>query len=79
MILSVTLLTRSFGVIVMFAGLFLLFIAIYALVRGSAKMFRVRSRGAAWAVLGYTTATVTGSPATDPHKRPTAPAGSGSR
>lgn len=51
-ILAVTLLTRSFGVIVMFAGLFLLFIAIYALVRGSAKMFRVRSRGSAWAALG---------------------------
>lgn len=51
-ILAVTLLTRSFGVIVMFAGLFLFFIAIYALVRGSAKVFRVRSRGAAWAALG---------------------------
>lgn len=51
-ILAVTLLTRSFGVIVMFAGLFLFFIAIYALVRGSAQLFRVRSRGAAWAALG---------------------------
>jgi hypothetical protein len=51
-ILAVTLLTRSFGVIVMLAGLFLFFIAIYALVRGSAKLFRVRSRGAAWAALG---------------------------
>ncbi|MDF2561236.1 MAG: hypothetical protein K0R99_2682 [Microbacterium sp.] len=51
-ILAVTLLTRSFGVIVMLAGVFLFFIAIYALVRGSAKLFRVRSRGAAWAALG---------------------------
>lgn len=51
-ILAITLLTRSLGVILMFAGLVLFFVAIYALVRGSAEIFRVRSRGAALAALG---------------------------
>lgn len=51
-VLAVLLLTRSLGVIMMFAGLVLFFVAIYGIVRGSAKLFRVRSRGAAWAALG---------------------------
>ncbi len=51
-ILAITLLTRSLGVLMMFAGLFLFFVAIYGIVRGSAKFFRVRSRGAALAALG---------------------------
>lgn len=51
-ILAITLLTRSLGVLMMFAGLFLFFVAIYGIVRGSAKLFRVRSRGAALAALG---------------------------
>lgn len=50
--LAVLLLTRSLGMIMMLAGLGLFFVAIYAIVRGSAKLFRVRSRGAAWAALG---------------------------
>ncbi|GAB3631881.1 hypothetical protein GCM10027421_12340 [Microbacterium shaanxiense] len=50
--LVITLLTRSLGAILMLAGFFLFFIAIYGIVRGSAKLFRVRSRGAAWAALG---------------------------
>lgn len=50
--LAITLMTRSLGVILMFAGVFLFFVAIYAIVRGSAKLFRVGSRGAAWAALG---------------------------
>nr|WP_225855771.1 G5 domain-containing protein [Microbacterium algeriense] len=52
MVLAVLLLTRSLGVIMMLAGLVLFFVAIYGIVRGSAKLFRVRSRGAAWAALG---------------------------
>lgn len=51
-ILAITLVTRSLGVILILAGLFLFFVAIYGLVRGSAKFFQVRSRGAAWAALG---------------------------
>lgn len=51
-VLVIMLLTRSLGAILMFAGLVLFFVAIYAIVRGSAKLFRVRSRGAAWAALG---------------------------
>ena len=51
-VLAILLLTRSLGIIMMFAGLILFFVAIYAIVRGSAKLFRVRSRGAAWAALG---------------------------
>lgn len=51
-VLAVLLLTRSLGIIMVFAGLVLFFVAIYAIVRGSAKLFRVRSRGAAWAALG---------------------------
>lgn len=51
-ILAITLLTRSLGVLMMFAGLFLFFVAIYGIVRGSAKLLRVRSRGAALAALG---------------------------
>lgn len=51
-ILVITLLTRSLGAILMLAGLVLFFVAIYGIVRGSAKLFRVRSRGAAWAALG---------------------------
>ncbi|MDQ0727245.1 G5 domain-containing protein [Microbacterium sp. W4I20] len=51
-ILVITLLTRSLGAILMLAGFVLFFVAIYAIVRGSAKLFRVRSRGAAWAALG---------------------------
>ncbi|KQV03018.1 hypothetical protein ASD13_06160 [Microbacterium sp. Root1433D1] len=51
-VLAILLLTRSLGIIMMFAGLTLFFVAIYAIVRGSAKLFRVRSRGAAWAALG---------------------------
>lgn len=51
-ILATTLLTRSLGVLMMFAGLFLFFVAIYGIVRGSAKVFRVRSRGMALAALG---------------------------
>jgi hypothetical protein len=51
-ILAITLLTRSLGVILMLAGLFLFFVAIYGIVRGSVKLFRVRSRGAGWAALG---------------------------
>ncbi|CAH0255342.1 hypothetical protein SRABI76_03349 [Microbacterium oxydans] len=51
-VLLITLLTRSFGTILMFAGLVLFFVAIYGIVRGSVKLFRVRSRGAAWAALG---------------------------
>jgi hypothetical protein len=51
-VLAILLLTRSLGIIMMLAGLVLFFVAIYAIVRGSAKLFRVRSRGAAWAALG---------------------------
>ena len=51
-ILAITLLTRSLGVLMMLAGLFLFFVAIYGIVRGSVKLFRVRSRGAALATLG---------------------------
>lgn len=51
-VLVVTLLTRSLGSILMLAGFVLFFVAIYGIVRGSAKLFRVRSRGAAWAALG---------------------------
>ncbi|EYT60853.1 hypothetical protein D514_0107900 [Microbacterium sp. UCD-TDU] len=51
-VLAILLLTRSLGIIMMFAGLILFFVAIYAIVRGSARLFRVRSRGAAWAALG---------------------------
>ena len=51
-VLAILLLTRSLGVIMMLAGLVLFFVAIYGIVRGSAKLFRVRSRGAAWAALG---------------------------
>lgn len=51
-VLLITLLSRSLGVIVVLAGLVLFFVAIYGIVRGSAKLFRVRSRGAAWAALG---------------------------
>lgn len=51
-ILLITLLTRSLGAVLMLAGVVLFFVAIYGIVRGSAKLFRVRSRGAAWAALG---------------------------
>lgn len=51
-VLAILLLTRSLGVIMMLAGLVLFFVAIYGIVRGSANLFRVRSRGAAWAALG---------------------------
>jgi resuscitation-promoting factor RpfB len=51
-VLAITLLTRSLGVLMMFAGLLLFFVAIYGIVRGSAKLFRVRSRGSALAALG---------------------------
>lgn len=51
-VLVITLLTRSLGAILMLAGVVLFFVAIYGIVRGSAKLFRVRSRGAAWAALG---------------------------
>lgn len=51
-ILAITLLTRSLGAILLLAGCFLFFVAIYAIVRGSATLFRVRSRGAGWAALG---------------------------
>lgn len=51
-VLAITLLTRSLGVLMMLAGMFLFFVAIYGIVRGSAKLFRVRSRGAALAALG---------------------------
>lgn len=51
-VLAITLLTRSLGVLMMLAGMFLFFVAIYGIVRGSAKLFRVRSRGAAVAALG---------------------------
>lgn len=46
-ILETALITRSLGVILMLAGFALFFIAIYAIVRGSPKFFRVRSRGTA--------------------------------
>ena len=51
-VLLITLLTRSLGAVLMLAGAVLFFAAIYGIVRGSAKLFRVRSRGAAWAALG---------------------------
>lgn len=51
-ILLILLLTRSLGAILMLAGVVLFFVAIYGIVRGSAKLFRVSSRGAAWAALG---------------------------
>lgn len=51
-IVIITLLTRSLGAILMLAGVVLFFVAIYGIARGSAKLFRVRSRGAAWAALG---------------------------
>lgn len=51
-ILVSALLTRSLGAILLLAGFVLFFVAIYGIVRGSAKIFRVRSRGAAWAALG---------------------------
>lgn len=51
-VLVITLLTRSLGAILLLAGCVLFFAAIYGIVRGSAKLFRVRSRGAAWAALG---------------------------
>lgn len=51
-ILLIVLLTRSLGAILMLAGVVLFFVSIYGIVRGSAKLFRVRSRGAAWAALG---------------------------
>jgi len=50
--LVITLLTRSFGMILLLAGCVLFFVAIYGIVRGSVKLFRVRSRGAAWGALG---------------------------
>jgi hypothetical protein len=51
-VLLVTLLTRSLGAILILAGFVLFFVAIYGIVRGSAKLFRVRSRGMAWVALG---------------------------
>ncbi|MEW2462315.1 G5 domain-containing protein [Microbacterium sp. NPDC047426] len=51
-VLAVALLTRSLGVILMLAGVVLFFVAVYAIARGSARFFRVRSRGAGWAALG---------------------------
>lgn len=51
-ILVIALLTRSLGAILLLVGFVLFFVAIYGIVRGSAKIFRVRSRGAAWAALG---------------------------
>ncbi|WP_337026658.1 G5 domain-containing protein [Microbacterium sp. LB16] len=51
-VLAITLLTRSLGVLLLLAGCFLFFVAVYAIVRGSAVLFRVRSRGAGWAALG---------------------------
>lgn len=51
-VLAITLLTRSLGVLLLLAGCFLFFVAVYAIVRGSAAIFRVRSRGAGWAALG---------------------------
>src|SRR5215217_4796882 len=51
-VLAITLLTRSFGVILLLAGCVLFFVAIYGIVRGSVKLFQVRSRGAAWGALG---------------------------
>lgn len=50
--LAITLITRSLGAILLLAGSFLFFVAIYAMVRGSATVFRVRSRGHACAALG---------------------------
>ena len=50
--LVITLVTRSLGAILLLAGFVLFFVAIYGIVRGSAKLFRVRSRGMAWAALG---------------------------
>ncbi|WP_165808100.1 G5 domain-containing protein [Microbacterium sp. TPD7012] len=51
-ILVILLVTRSLGAILLLAGAVLFFVAIYGIVRGSARFFRVRSRGAAWAALG---------------------------
>lgn len=51
-LLAIAILTRSLGALMMLAGFFLFFVAIYGIVKGSAKLIRVRSRGAAWAALG---------------------------
>lgn len=58
-ILLILLLTRSLGVILVLAGSVLFFVAIYGIVRGSARLFRVRSRGAAWAALGIAIVLIT--------------------
>lgn len=51
-VLAITILTRSIGALMVLAGFFLFFVAIYGIVRGSARLIRVRSRGASWAALG---------------------------
>lgn len=50
-LLVAALVTRSLGMFLLLTGCFLFFVSIYALVRGSAKLFHVRSRGHAWAAL----------------------------